>query len=212
MLKKILIGVVAVLVVLAAVIATRPDTFTIHRAITIAAPPQIPFTLVNDFHAWAGWSPWEKLDPAMKKTFNGPPAGPGAQYAWVGNDKVGEGRMTIASSKASDEIEIKLEFLKPWEATSQTLFSFKPAGAGTEVLWTMNGHNNFMAKAMCLFMDMDKMIGPDFERGLGQMKTSAEAEAMRQAEAARKEAEAAAAAAREKAAADATAPAAPAQP
>src|SRR5262249_7146798 len=129
---------------------------------------------VNDFHAWPAWSPWEKLDPQMKKTFEGPASGVGAKYAWTGNDKVGEGRMTIEKSEKPSTVGIKLEFLKPFEATNATTFTFAPTAKGSKVTWAMDGENNFMAKAASLFMDMDKMIGGDFERGLTAMKTAAE--------------------------------------
>lgn len=175
MLKKILIVVVVLLVVLVAVIATRPAEFTVTRSAKIAAAPAVVFPLVNDFHAWADWSPWDSMDPGMKKTYSGAAAGAGATYEWSGNDKVGMGRMTILESKPDERVNIRLEFIKPFAATSETSFDLKPEGAnGTDVTWSMTGHNNFMAKAMSLFMNMDKMIGPDFEKGLAAMKSKAE--------------------------------------
>ena len=141
----------------------------------MAAPPAEVFAHVNDFHKWADWSPWEKLDPAMKKTFSGAASGPGSVYEWTGNDQVGTGRMTLTDSTPSDLIRIKLEFLKPFEATNNTEFIFKPEGAGTKVTWNMAGNNNFMAKAAGLFMNMEKMVGGDFEKGLAQLKTTVEA-------------------------------------
>jgi hypothetical protein len=175
MARKILIGVAAVIVLLVLVILTRPSTFHVERSITMAAPPESPFAQVNDFHAWPAWSPWEKLDPQMKRTHEGSPAGVGAKYAWVGNDQVGEGRMTIEKSEKPSVVGIKLEFLKPWEATNATTFTFARAPQGSKVTWAMDGENNFMAKAASLFMDMDKMIGADFEKGLASMKAVAEA-------------------------------------
>lgn len=175
MARKILIGVAAVLVLLLLVVVTRPATFHVERAITIGAPPENAFALVNDFHAWPAWSPWEKLDLNMKKTFDGPPAGVGAKYAWSGNDQVGEGRMTLEKSEKPSQIGIKLEFLKPFAATNQTTFTFAPTAGGSKVTWTMDGENSFMAKAASLFMDMDKLIGGDFEKGLAALKTAAEA-------------------------------------
>src|SRR5439155_22281389 len=130
---------------------------------TVAGPPEVAFAEVNDFHKWSDWSPWEKLDPALKRTFDGAPAGQGAIYSWVGNDQVGEGRMTIVGTRPAQEIDIKLEFIKPWSATNQTTFTFAPDGTGTKVIWTMTGNNNFMSKAFSMFMDMDKMIGSAFE-------------------------------------------------
>jgi uncharacterized protein YndB with AHSA1/START domain len=174
MARRILIGVAGLIVVLVLVIVTRPSTFHVERSTTIAAPPESPFALVNDFHAWPAWSPWDKLDPQMKTTYEGPAAGVGAKYAWTGNDKVGEGRMSIEKSEKPSQVVIKLEFIKPFEATNMTTFTFAPTETGTKVTWAMDGENNFMAKAASLFMDMDKMIGTDFEQGLQAMKVAAE--------------------------------------
>jgi hypothetical protein len=190
MLKKILLGLVVAVVALAGFIATRPSTFSVQRTATIQAAPDIAFALVNDFHQWGEWSPWEKLDPSMKKTHEGAASGVGAQYSWIGNGDVGEGRMTIEESKPSELIRIKLEFIKPFESTSSTLFSFKPEGEAVSVTWKMEGNNDFIGKAFSVFMDMDGMIGKDFEKGLASMKTLAETEAKQRAEeAARKVAE-----------------------
>jgi len=130
---------------------------------------------VNDFHNWEAWSPWAKLDPAAKATFEGPSTGTGAIFKWVGNKEVGEGSMTITESRPSDLIRIKLEFLRPFEATNSAEFTFKPEGNRTAVTWSMEGKNNFIAKAVCLFMNMDKMVGGQFEQGLAQMKAVVEA-------------------------------------
>jgi uncharacterized protein YndB with AHSA1/START domain len=175
MLKKILLGLVAVLVVLAAVIAMQPADFAITRSTTIDAPPATVFGQVNDFHQWEAWSPWAKMDPEMKTTYEGPAAGTGAMYSWVGNSKVGEGKMTIVESRPDELVKIKLEFLKPFAATNDTEFAFKPDGTGTHVTWTMSGKNGFVSKAFSLCMDMDKMVGGDFEKGLAQMKSASEA-------------------------------------
>ncbi|RKG83611.1 polyketide cyclase [Corallococcus sp. CA049B] len=205
MFKKIAIGVVAVLALLAGFITTRPDTYTVTRTTTVPGAPDVAFGLVNDFHQWNQWSPWDNLDPNMKKTFGGAESGVGATYGWVGNNDVGEGRMTILEATADASVRIKLEFVKPFEDSSITTFTFKPASDGTTVTWTMAGEHTFVSKAMCLFMDMDQMIGKDFEKGLASMKTAAQAEATKraEAEAARKVAEA-------KAAEEAAAAAAPA--
>jgi len=177
-LVKILIGVVVVLVILAVVVATRPAAFHIERSTTIAAPAEVVFERVNDFRAWGDWSPWEKMHPQMARPFGGPPGGEGSTYAWRGNSKVGEGRMTIERSERPGRIVIKLEFLKPFAATNTATFTFSPApGGGTAVNWAMDGRNNFMAKAFHMVMDVDKMVGADFERGLAAMKTVAEAKA-----------------------------------
>lgn len=175
MVRKILIILAGLIVGLLILISMQPAEYTVTRSATIAAPPDQVFALVNDFHKWDAWSPWAKLDPAMKTTYEGAAAGTGAIYSWAGNDKVGEGRMTITESQPSDRLAIKLEFLKPFASTSQTDFTFKGDGGGTNVTWTMNGQNNFMSKAFGLFMGgMDKMVGPDFEKGLAQMKAEAE--------------------------------------
>ena len=175
MIKKILVGLVVIIAILVVVIMLQPATYQVERSTTINAPAAVVFAQVNDFHKWNGWSPWAKLDPAMKHTFEGAPAGTGAGYSWAGNKEVGEGRMTIIDSHPSDLVKIKLEFLKPFAATSATDFTFTPQGNQTLVKWKMVGENNFMAKAFHLVMNMDKMIGSDFEKGLAQMKAVAEA-------------------------------------
>jgi hypothetical protein len=169
MIKKIALALALILAVFAAYVATRPGEFRVTRTRTVKAPPAVVHGYVSDFHKWPEWSPWEKLDPAMKRELSGPPSGPGAQYAWVGNDQVGEGRMTITDSRPPESVTIRLEFLKPFPATSTTVFDFAPKDSGTQVSWTMTGHNNFMAKAMTVFMDMDTMIGADFEKGLANL-------------------------------------------
>lgn len=176
MLKKILIGIAVALALLVIVISLQPSTFHIERSINIAAPPEAAFAQVNDFHAWRAWSPWEKLDPGMQRTYEGAPTGVGAKYAWVGSKEVGEGRMTIEKSEPA-RIQIKLEFLKPFQATNTATFSFAKSAEGTQATWAMDGNNNFISKAFHLVMNMDKMIGPDFERGLASLKTAAEASA-----------------------------------
>jgi hypothetical protein len=176
-LKKILAGLGLAIVLLVIVIATRPSKFHIERSLTMAAPPEAAFAQVNDFHKWSAWSPWDKLDPGMKRTYSGPPSGAGSIYEWDGNDKVGSGKMTIEKSDKPSSIGIKLEFLKPFAATNATTFTFAPEGAATKVTWAMDGENNFGAKAFSLFMDMDKMVGADFERGLAALKTAAESAA-----------------------------------
>src|SRR5205809_6123337 len=166
MIKKILIVLVVLIVILVVVIMLQPATYQVERSTTINAPAAVVFAQVNDFHNWNAWSPWAKLDPAMKQTFEGAPAGMGAAYSWAGNKEVGEGRMTITESHPSDLVKIKLEFLKPFAATSDTTFTFKPEGNQTVVIWTMVGDKNFIAKAFHLFVNIDKMVGGDFEKGL----------------------------------------------
>jgi hypothetical protein len=175
MLKKILIGLVAIVAVFAVVVALQPSEYRVARSTTVSAPAPDVFAQVNDFHNWDAWSPWAKLDPAAKATFEGPPAGQGAVFAWSGNDKIGEGRMTLTESRPAELVRIKIDFVKPFAGTSTSEFTFKPAGNQTAVTWIMSGQNNFIARAMCLFVSMDKMLGGEFEKGLAQMKSVAEA-------------------------------------
>jgi uncharacterized protein YndB with AHSA1/START domain len=177
MLKKLLLAVAVVLAVFAVFVATRPDSYRVSRSRTIGAPPLTVYPLVADFHQWEKWSPWAKLDPAMKTTFSGPVAAAGSSYAWSGNDKVGEGRMTIVEARPGERLRLQLEFIKPFASTSSTEFGFAAKAGGTETVWTMEGHNNFVGKAFSVFVNMDKMIGNDFEKGLSQLKAVAEAEA-----------------------------------
>lgn len=177
MFKKILIGITVIILVFLLVVGVQPAAFHITRSTTIAAPADVVFAQVNDFHKWDAWSPWAKLDPAMKQTYEGTPTGVGAVYSWVGNQDVGEGRMTITQSRPSELVGIKLEFLKPFAQVNDTEFALKPDGNQTAVTWSMTGTNNFMAKAFGLFMNLDKMVGGDFEKGLAQMKLVAEAAA-----------------------------------
>ncbi|MFP2963004.1 SRPBCC family protein [Myxococcus sp. 1LA] len=218
MLKKILVGLAAVILLFVGFVATRPDTFTYQRSAVLPVSSDVAFALVNDFHRWTEWSPWDGLDPQQKRTYSGPASGTGADYTWVGNDQVGEGRMTITDSKANEQVTIRLEFIKPFAATNTTTFTFSPTEGGTQVVWAMSGENNFMSKAMSLFMDMDAMIGKDFEKGLATMKDVAVADAKNRAAAeakllaeakARAEAEAAAAAPAGEAAPAVAAPAVP---
>ena len=172
---KILIALAGIVAVLVVVIALRPAEFRVERTATISAPPPVVFAQVNDFHKWEAWSPYVKRDPAMKKSFEGAPAGVGAIYTWSGNHEVGEGRTTIIESRPGELIRVKLEFVRPFTATSTATFTLKPEGERTAVTWSLDGRNGFPAKAMGLVMNMDKMIGDDFEKGLAQMKTIAEA-------------------------------------
>jgi hypothetical protein len=174
MLKIILIAVVVLVAVFIGIVAMQPAEYRIVRSAVIAAPAPIVFEQLNDFHKWETWSPWAKLDPNAKNTFDGPASGPGAMFSWAGNKKVGEGRMTVLESRPSDLVRIKLEFIKPFASSCTTEFALAPQGNQTAVTWAMFGVNNFMAKAFCMFMNMDKTVGPDFERGLAQMKAVAE--------------------------------------
>jgi hypothetical protein len=159
----------------AIVVAMQPADYTVTRSGTMAAAPATVFSQVNDFHKWEAWSPWAKLDPNAKNSFEGAPSGTGAAFAWAGNKDVGEGRMTITESRPSDVIRLKLDFIKPFASTCDTEFTFKPEAGATRVTWTMSGRKNFISKAFCLFADMDKMVGGDFEKGLANLKAVAEA-------------------------------------
>jgi len=162
-------------VVVVVVIAMRPTEFRVERTATMSAPAPVVFAQVNDFHQWEAWSPYAKRDPAMKKSFEGASAGVGAIYTWSGNHEVGEGRTTIIESRPSALIRIKLEFVRPFAGSSTAEFTFKPEGERTAVTWSLDGRNSFIAKAMGLVMNMDRMIGDDFEKGLAQLQSIAEA-------------------------------------
>ncbi len=175
MLNLILIAVAVVIVVFLMIVALQPSGFRVTRSTSIAAPPEAVFPHVNELRKWDAWSPWLELDRNAKTSFEGPPAGKGSVMAWAGNSKVGEGRMTITECRPNELVRFKLEFFKPMAGTSEAEFAFKPQGNQTEVTWTMTGKNNFIARAMCLFLNMDKMIGGRFERGLAQLRSIAEA-------------------------------------
>lgn len=174
MLGTILVVVAVLIAVIVALIAAQAPEYRVERSTRVAAPPAVLFAQVNDLHNWDAWSPWAKLDPQMQQTYEGPPSGTGAVYHWLGNKKVGEGRMTIVENRPNEVVRIKLEFLKPFAAVADTEFTFKPDGNETAVAWSMAGKKNFMAKAFHLFVNMDKMIGGDFEKGLAQLKSVAE--------------------------------------
>ena len=171
----VVLGVVVALVVLLLIVAsTRPNQFRIERSAKIKAPPERIFPLLNDFHQWSSWSPWEKMDPAMTRTHSGAGNGKGAVYAWKGNNKVGEGRMEITEVAPSKSVTIKLDFLKPFEAHNTAEFTMEAQGDATNLTWAMHGPQAFMLKVMSLFMNMDKMVGKDFESGLSNLRTLAE--------------------------------------
>jgi uncharacterized protein YndB with AHSA1/START domain len=175
MFKKILLVVAGLLVALLIVIALQPSRFSITRTGTINAAPEMVFPYINNLQRWEAWSPWAKLDPAAKNTFEGPQEGTGAIFRWAGNEKVGEGVMTITESKPPELVRLRLEFIEPMPGVSTTEFTFAKVDAGTTVTWTMSGENDFLGKAFCLFMNMDKMVGKDFEQGLANLKKVAEA-------------------------------------
>ena len=177
--KKFLIAtavLVVIVLVFVGVVAMQPADFRVTRSMTVDAPPDAVFAHVNDFHKWEAWSPWAKLDPQAAMTYEGPASGPGTIVRWDGNDDVGAGSMTIQDSSPNQRIQIGLEFLRPFESTATTQFTFEPDGEQTVVSWSMFGRNNFIGKAISLFMDCDAMIGGDFEKGLASLKSVVEAE------------------------------------
>ncbi len=150
---------------------TRPPELEVSRSLVVPGAPSAAYGLVADFHGWTQWSPWEGLDPAMTRSYGGSESGTGAVYEWKGNNKVGQGRMTILSADPNARIDIKLEFLAPWQATNKTVFTFQPAAGGTEVTWAMSGRKDgVMMKVFSVLMNMEKTIGNDFERGLGKLR------------------------------------------
>jgi hypothetical protein len=175
MLLTIILILAAVILVFAGIVAMQPADYRVSRTATISAPPATVFSQVNDFHNWKAWSPWAKLDPNALNTFQGPDAGTGSIFSWAGNNKVGEGRMTITESRPNELVKIALEFVKPFRSNSTSQFAFRPENGHTVVTWSMDGKNNFIAKAFCMFMNMDKMLGGEFEKGLADMKKVAEA-------------------------------------
>ena len=173
MLKKIAIVVVLLLAVVLGLAAAKPDTFQVQRSATIKAPPEKIFPYLNDFHRWDAWSPWEKMDPAMKRTYSGTDKGKGAVYEWEGNDKVGKGRMEMTESSPS-KVVIKLDFLKPFEAHNTAEFTLQPQGDSTNVTWLMHGPAPFISKLIQVFCSMDTMVGKEFETGLASLTAAAE--------------------------------------
>ena len=174
MLKKIAIVVVVAIAAFLAFAATKPDTFQVQRSTVIKAPPDKIFALIQDFHHWGVWSPYEKRDPDMKRTYGGPESGKGSMYAWEGNSKVGAGRMEILDATAPSKVTIKLDFIKPFEGHNTAEFTMIPQSDATNVTWAMYGPNPYIAKVMQSVFNMDEMIGKDFADGLANLKTAAE--------------------------------------
>lgn len=174
MFKKILIGLAALILIFVAIVAMQPSEFRVERTVKIAAPQADLFAQVNDFHKWETWSPWAKLDPAAKIGFEGADSGQGAVMTWAGNDKAGEGKVTIVESRPNELVKVRADFLAPFEGSATSEFQFKPEGDQTAVTWTMSGEHGFIGKAFCLVMDGTKMMGDDIDKGLAQMKSAAE--------------------------------------
>lgn len=174
MFKKIVIVVVVIIAGILIFAATKPDTFRVQRAADIKAPPEKIFALINDFKAWPAWSPWEKKDPAMKRTYGAVTRGKGATYAWEGNSDVGEGSMAITESTPPSKLAMKLDFVKPFEGHNRVEFTLEPKGDMTNVTWAMQGPTPYFAKIIHVFINMDTMVGKDFESGLANLKAAAE--------------------------------------
>ena len=158
---------IAILLILA---ATKPNTFTVRRATTVKAAPEAIFPLINDFHQWGTWSPYENKDPAMKRSYSGAASGKSAVYAWQGNKNVGSGRMEILDSSVPSKIVIKLDFFAPFEGHNTAEFTMLPQGDATSVTWLMQGPARFVTRVMQVFINLDNMIGKDFEVGLANLK------------------------------------------
>lgn len=172
---KIIIAVMILLVAtLLTYAATKPETFRLQRSTTIGAPPEKIFPFINDFHQWLAWSPWERLDPELKRSFSDASQGKGAQYQWEGNSKVGTGGMEIVEVSSPSKVLIKLDFLKPFEAHNFAEFTLAPQGGATNVTWAMYGPQSYMAKLMNVFGMTERMVGPQFETGLANLKALAE--------------------------------------
>jgi uncharacterized protein YndB with AHSA1/START domain len=169
----ILYTLAAALGLFAVYVSTRPAAFRIARSLTIPASPATLHAMIRDLKRWEAWSPWDKIDPKLQRTYEGAAEGVGATYRWLGNKNVGEGHMTITDVEPDARVTLDLEFLKPFPARNVTTFTLTPAGEGTEVTWSMEGNNNFVAKAFGVFMNMDKMVGKDFEKGLAAMRDAA---------------------------------------
>lgn len=175
MLKKILLALVVLVGGFAVYVATLPPTYSLARSTVIAAPADAVFGHINDLRKWDAWSPWAKKDPNAKVTFSGPPAGKGAVFQWAGNSDVGEGSMTVVDSKPSEAVAIRLAFVKPFPGESDVAFALKPEGTGTRVTWTLSGQQSFVERAFCTLMGgMERIIGPDYEKGLASLKAVAE--------------------------------------
>ena len=175
MLNTIAVTIVVLLVTLLGVAATRPDTFRVERATRINAPPATVFALINDLRRWSAWSPYERKDPAMKRTYSGAASGPGAAYEWEGNREIGKGRMEITQVSPPSRITLTLDFIKPFKAHNVVEFTLEARGEVTTVTWVLHGPASYASKIMSIFFSIERMVGNDFESGLANLKTVAEA-------------------------------------
>lgn len=174
MLKTIAIVLLVLIAALLVYAATRPDSFRVQRHIVIQASPEKIFAFIDDFHRWGEWSPYEKLDPAMQRSFGGAPKGVGATYQWTSEGKAGAGRMEIKEATLSSKLRVQLDFTKPFNASNTAEFTLQSQGAATQLTWAMYGPSPFITKLVGVFMNMDTLIGKDFEAGLANLKTAAE--------------------------------------
>jgi hypothetical protein len=169
MLKKILLGLVAIIAIILIVAAFQPAEYHVERSAVVPASPSVVYAQVNDFHNWGQFNPWQELDTNAKITFEGPMNGQGAKFNWEGNSDMGSGNMTITATKPNERVDIAMHFIKPMEGEATTAFQLQPDGTGTKVTWSMDGKNNLIGKVFCLFMNMDKMIGGQYEKGLAKL-------------------------------------------
>jgi hypothetical protein len=182
MMQKILVGLIATIGSFVVLILLQPSEYRVSRTMVMSAPAPDVFAQIDDFHRWQAWSPWAKRDPKAKASFDGPTSGKGAVFAWSGNNEVGEGRMTLTDSRPGEAVKIKTDFVKPFVGTSYSDFSLKPEGGATSVSWTISGQNDFIAKLICLFVSMDKVLGGEMEKGLASIKQLVEADAKKPAQ------------------------------
>lgn len=173
MLIKIAIAVIVIIALVLIYASTKPDTFHVERSINIKAAPEKIFALINDFHLWNDWTPYNK-DPAMKKTYSGNDRGVGAHYAWEGNKEVGKGEISITETTPPNKIVMDLHMIEPFEGHNVATFTLSAAGDSTKVTWSLDDKQKFIVKVIGIFMNMDKMIGGDFETGLARLKVTAE--------------------------------------
>jgi hypothetical protein len=174
MFKAIAIIIAILVAAVLVYVAMQPESFRVERSISIKAPPEKIFSQINGFHQWEAWSPWEKIDPAIKRTYSGADGGKGAVYAWQGNKDIGQGRMEIVESTPSSNVLIKIDFLEPFEGHDMVQFTLQPQGETTKVTQAMYGPSPFIHKVMSLFFSMDKMVGQKYEEGLASLKAIAE--------------------------------------
>jgi uncharacterized protein YndB with AHSA1/START domain len=170
----IVVGLVVVVAALLIFASTKPDSFRVERTASIKAPPDKIYPLIEDYHKWTAWSPWEKKDPTMKRTYGGAASGKGATYAWDGNKEIGQGEMVIADATSPSHVVIAMHFIKPFDSRSTAEFTLQPKGDGTDVTWAMHGPSPFLSKVIGIFFNMDTMIGKEFETGLANLKGIAE--------------------------------------